>query len=317
MASLIVLVGLPGCGKSYYANKYEDNKKTKIVSSDSIRKELYGKEEEQGDPSKVFKIMYNRTLNYLKEDFNVIYDATNIIMKKRYNLVHSLKDSLRGKKITYKCLVWAAPYDYCLYQNNKRDRKVPEEVIQRMYYNFEFPLKSEGWDTIKVITADKLTPIAEEYRYNLDLQLDALYHTKVDHDTPYHKVDLTTHMLLSASYLSKIVNNKHIKFAWKTYRNLYIALTLHDIGKFKTKTFNDNIAHYYNHENVGAYDLMCIGQEGINTNSKDFMNIIRYINYHMRPFTWSAKTREKYFSEISDELDFLHYCDIHCEETIV
>lgn len=105
MNSLTVLVGLPACGKSYYANKYKDKKKIKIVSSDSIRKELYGKEEEQGDPSKVFKIMYERTLTYLRDGFNVIYDATNINMKKRYNLVHSLKDSLKDKKITYKCLV--------------------------------------------------------------------------------------------------------------------------------------------------------------------------------------------------------------------
>lgn len=317
MGSLIVLVGLPGCGKSYYANKCQNSKKTKIVSSDSIRKELYGKEEEQGDSSKVFKIMYNRTLNYLKDGFNVIYDATNINMKKRYNLIHSLKDSLRNKQITYKCLVWAAPYGYCLDQNNKRERKVPEEVIQRMYYSFEFPLVGEGWDKIKIVTVDNLESIAEEYRYNLERQLDTAYHTKVEHDTPYHKTDITNHMLLSKSYLGGYVDDNHTTITWTTYKNLYLALSLHDMGKFKTKTFKDGIAHYYNHENVGAYDIMCIGISGIKTNSKSFRNIIRYINYHMRPFNWSDKTKEKYFSEISKELDILHYCDIHCEDNIV
>lgn len=190
-----------------------------------------------------------------------------------------------------------------------------------MYYSFEFPLESEGWDKIKIIIVDKLEPIAEEYRYNLDLQLDTAYHTKLEHDTPYHKVDITTHMLLTADYLTGLFNilklNKDSYIKDLNFRNLCLAATLHDIGKFKTKIYKGDTAHYYNHENVGAYDLMCIGLDTIRSNSKDFMNIIRYINYHMRPFNWSDKTKAKYFNEISKELDFLHYCDIHCEDSIV
>ena len=58
-----MLIGLPGSGKSTIAQKIKDevislNKvEVEIVSSDAIRKELYGNEEIQGDPQKVFTLM--------------------------------------------------------------------------------------------------------------------------------------------------------------------------------------------------------------------------------------------------------------------
>ena len=49
LPELIVLCGLPGAGKSTYARQYvQEHSETKIMSSDSIRKELYGDESIQG-----------------------------------------------------------------------------------------------------------------------------------------------------------------------------------------------------------------------------------------------------------------------------
>ena len=47
---LVLLVGPPGCGKSTYAKKYiETNSNTIHLTSDGIRKELWGDEAIQGD----------------------------------------------------------------------------------------------------------------------------------------------------------------------------------------------------------------------------------------------------------------------------
>ena len=79
-STLTVLVGLPGSGKSTYANKI---KNAILCSSDKIRKELYKDENIQGDNNKVFRILYNKVKENLKNGNNVVYDATNINSKKR------------------------------------------------------------------------------------------------------------------------------------------------------------------------------------------------------------------------------------------
>ena len=70
-----MLVGPPGAGKSTYAGKIIDNERTtKYISSDAIRKELFGDENCQENGSEVFTLMQQRTLDALKNGYNVVYD---------------------------------------------------------------------------------------------------------------------------------------------------------------------------------------------------------------------------------------------------
>ena len=61
MAKLIILCGLPGSGKSFYAENYKAvddafcKDFTVIHSSDAIRAELFGDPSFQGDNAKVFE----------------------------------------------------------------------------------------------------------------------------------------------------------------------------------------------------------------------------------------------------------------------
>ena len=58
MAKFIMLIGLPGSGKSYIAEKTKAKMKSVlVVSSDEIRKELFGDENDQQNPEKVFETM--------------------------------------------------------------------------------------------------------------------------------------------------------------------------------------------------------------------------------------------------------------------
>lgn len=89
-----MLCGLPASGKSHYAldlqriMSNETNEKTVIVSSDNIRKELYGDENIQGNPEEVFNLVHERILQSLNNGVNVIYDATNL--KRKYRLEKDL-----------------------------------------------------------------------------------------------------------------------------------------------------------------------------------------------------------------------------------
>lgn len=78
----IILIGLPASGKSTYAEKIK-NDNTVVLSSDSIRKEIYGNESIQGNPKEIFDTLYSRMRSALSENKDVIVDATNINIRDR------------------------------------------------------------------------------------------------------------------------------------------------------------------------------------------------------------------------------------------
>ena len=63
MNKLTLLIGIPGSGKTTYANK---NKKENeiILSSDTIRQELFGNESSQQDNELVFNTLYSKEREY-------------------------------------------------------------------------------------------------------------------------------------------------------------------------------------------------------------------------------------------------------------
>ena len=75
MTKLFLMIGLPASGKSTLAEQIAKSEDAEIVSSDNIRKELYGDENIQGDNNKVFRILQERIINGLKNNKNMIYDA--------------------------------------------------------------------------------------------------------------------------------------------------------------------------------------------------------------------------------------------------
>ena len=143
MNKLFMLVGLPASGKTTCGKRLAEVEDALIVSSDEIRKELLGDVNDQTKNEQVFKEVENRIINGLKER-NVIYDATNINYKRRMAFLQKIKNV---EKIAF---LIATPYEECIERNNKRERKVPEDVIKRMYYNFYIPQYYEGFDEIRL-----------------------------------------------------------------------------------------------------------------------------------------------------------------------
>ena len=139
-----VLVGCPACGKSTFAKNFDND--TVVVSSDAIREELYGDEAIQGNGKEVFSLYYDRAIAAIEKGYNVILDATNVTRKARKNIFSTLGKSNVDCKFVAIC--FERELDVLLKQNAGRERKVPKEVIERMYHNYVRPAEQEGFDKI-------------------------------------------------------------------------------------------------------------------------------------------------------------------------
>ncbi len=145
-----MMIGCPGSGKSYEAERIARLEDAVIVSSDAIRGELYGDESCQNNPKRVFELVDKRVREALESGKNVIMDATNITGRHRARWVTKMKTD--GIKMI--AVVMETPLDLCLERQNLRDRKVPEDVICRMHWNLQGPTKEEGWDEIRLVYPD-------------------------------------------------------------------------------------------------------------------------------------------------------------------
>lgn len=295
MAKLFMLIGLPGAGKSEIAKQLAIEENAVIFSSDALRKELYGDENIQDSPSKIFEEMQRRTINALKRGLNVVYDATNISRKKRKHLVSSI--SIPCKKIAY--VVWAK-YETCVERDSKRNRNVGIDVIKRMIKNFQPPYFDEGWNEIQFCLTD--TPYTiDDYESWLDC----------NHDNPHHNNTVKEHTLKVIGEVSKL---NHLEIKENDLCVLRFAASLHDIGKKFVKGFKNSrgepseIAHFYNHQFVGSY--LTIGySETLNLPTEQRALIYWLINTHMDPFL-HTKYSETLPSHLRYLLNLFHECDI-------
>lgn len=305
MAELIYLVGLPGSGKSTYANKLKE-KGYKVFSSDSIRKELYGDESIQGDGNKVFNILHKRISENLKNNVNCIYDSTGISSKRRMSFLNSISNI----KCTKICILFATPYEICLERNSKRDRKVPEDVIRRMYTNFNIPYYYEGWNDIRIVWG-----VDEVDKYNmLGYEFSNICNKwkNYNQNNSHHSLTLGEHLRKAF----KIAKDKDFSL------NTQFASSLHDCGKPFVASFTDSKGnpskdcHYYKHENVSAYISLFMLINNVLFRKNDILYICTLINLHMKPYTWKEeKTKEKYKNLLGErmykDLMDLHYCDVN------
>lgn len=288
MATLFVYIGLPGSGKSPHAKQVASFTECHcvVVSSDGIRAELWGNEEDQRNPAKVFELMFKRTVDLLKEDIDVIYDATNLVAKRRKALINQVSKAVPDTEFI--AAFFACTIEECKARQSQRARKVPDEVIDRMARQFEAPWYNEGWDKIYVISSGPLYNIRQEW---LDLK-------NVPHDNPHHEYTIGNHSYCAYALLLEELADKEEQFS-----DDEIALTatlFHDIGKSRTKSFRDSkgnpseVAHYYNHNNVGAY-MWLSGNSRLNLDwENEFLMIGVLIQWHMQPYFLKNQTLEEW-----------------------
>lgn len=261
----IMMVGLSGSGKSTLAKREAVECNAHIISSDAIRAEVFGDENDQHHNKEVFDILHERVHESLKHGNSVIYDATNLNAKRRIAFLNQLKQYKELKKI---CWVAATPFEVCVKNDSKRNRKVGRAVILKQMKQFQMPFLDEGWDKInveKMFVGETSRPI----RILRELE-------DIEHDcAPHHLETIGEHIAMVCEQAES--SNYCVK----------VAARFHDLGKYYTKGFYNakgepsEVAHYYGHENVSAYIYLTSCSYTWDVCSSD---IIWLIQNHMRPY---------------------------------
>lgn len=305
MKRFVMMIGLPGCGKSTLASQMISNGKKIVVSTDAIRGELYGDENVQGDPNQVFSIAKTRMLDALNGDYElVVFDATNLRKKYRVPIIEEMRKRV-NTEFEVVALWVAVPYKECLRRDKGRDRVVGESVIRRMYLNFAPPGYEEGFDNIIIDTPDSEDECVAEYTvenfYNKAMKFDQ--HNK------HHTLTLGEHCMSTFNYVKSHGGEEAVR----------MAAALHDNGKIFTASFKNHNGeiteecHYYQHHCVGAYDSVFYTKFGDERKAY----IANLIYYHMHPLlNWknSESKKKKDTAKMSEgfvkDLMLLHEADV-------
>ena len=146
MMRIVVLVGLPGSGKSTYLAQLGVG----ALSSDAIRGLLADDETDQTIHDRVFQTLRYLLWQRLAIGRPVTYiDATNLTVEERRPYI--------GIGKAYGCEVEAVffdlPLEVCRARNARRHRVVPEEAMAKMSAKLAPPEVAEGFSRVTAITA--------------------------------------------------------------------------------------------------------------------------------------------------------------------
>jgi predicted kinase len=140
---LVLLVGVPGSGKTTLAQRLVD-KGYMCMNADAIRLELWGDSADQRDPERVFELFYQRLEEALAEGKDVVIDNTNINTKHRSPI---LQRAIKAGYNDIQLWILDVPLETCLNQNRARDRAVPDEIVVNYFNTLQGhgkPRKHEG-----------------------------------------------------------------------------------------------------------------------------------------------------------------------------
>lgn len=153
MSKLIMMVGIPGSGKSTWIQ----NNKTKtdiVISRDAIRfAKLKNDEDYFAHESEVFNEFVWEIADGLAEDGTIIADATHLNKKSRarvLNKVRKFADEIEA-------VVLDTDLETAFERNDQREGRawVKHGIIRRMWFSMEMPEESEGFNKITIIKEDK------------------------------------------------------------------------------------------------------------------------------------------------------------------
>jgi O-phosphoseryl-tRNA(Sec) kinase len=168
---LIILVGLPSVGKTTFSKKlskelHKIGMDNIVLGSDLIRESFPVWEEKYEEFIK--EATYDLIDKALKK-YTVIVDDTNYYNSKRRDLINIAKKNKKNYMIIY----LHAPLEVLLKRNVERGKKIPNEVIVKMFEKFDKPGGKYKWDephiiidTTKEIDIKEIVELVKNYDKN-------------------------------------------------------------------------------------------------------------------------------------------------------
>lgn len=149
MGKLIMMMGIPGAGKSTWI-KNNKEKDWVVISRDAIRFEMLEDGEEYFSREEaVFSSFIHQIIGSLVIDEVTVADATHLTKKARAKVLNKVRRFADEIEI-----VWLdVSQEIAIERNDQREGRavVPHEVIRRMFYQLDPPELSEGFAKITVI----------------------------------------------------------------------------------------------------------------------------------------------------------------------
>ena len=146
MSKMYLMIGAPGCGKSYYIAQHKQPKDL-VISRDKIR---FGMLKDGDEYFSKEKEVYNEFIKQIEAAITAnatfYVDQTSLNRAARNKLFSRLSkkpDEIIGVYIN-------KPIETILYQNSLRTGRalVPEDAVIHMFYSIEKPTKEEGFTEI-------------------------------------------------------------------------------------------------------------------------------------------------------------------------
>ena len=280
---VIFTVGLPGSGKSTFVQKLAKEENAFILSSDTIRQELFGDASKQKSRV-VFRVLYERLNEHMAKGHSVIVDATNIERERRIFALHKLPSSLQKE-----CYYFDTPYAKSVARNQQRKRQVPLAIMEKMRKHLEFPTIGEGFDQVHIVHEAEPYGISMQQFIEL-IQRQPTYEELFQalqaipcfkeiycfhQENPYHQFLLCQHTYFVFSYINEYYMEND-KLA------LQIAALFHDIGKPFCKKYKplQQRYGYFGHENVSA-QIVCHFLLELGFKEDFVLKVVYLVQFHM------------------------------------
>ena len=165
MAKLIVLSGVPGSGKSYFADAFRKSVggHVYVVSSDALRYEVTGNQQNLEEDKLMWKMFYGMAHVYAMDKGGIcILDATNSVCKYRVNIIAPFRK-------LYDEIVLVAfdlEKDIVRTQNMNRLFPIPPDILEDLMQKYEYPNEQdeEFFDEVIFIKDHNIDPVIEQLR---------------------------------------------------------------------------------------------------------------------------------------------------------